>query len=100
MGSPWLVDGDPVLDSVTKACEAELGVLDKVVHDLGVEPTILLNLRAGQGRAGKWEREGRGEKGLKGARRETMDVVPNTSQQDSQTGQTHDWLQRNYVIMT
>lgn len=42
--SPGLVDGDPVLDAVTEACEAQLGVLDKVVHDLGVEPAVLLNL--------------------------------------------------------
>jgi len=42
--SPGLVDGDPVLDTVSKAGEAQLGVLDKVVHDLGVEPAVLLNL--------------------------------------------------------
>jgi hypothetical protein len=43
--TPWLVDSDPVLDSVTKAAEAQLGVFDKVVHDLGVQPAVLLNLQ-------------------------------------------------------
>lgn len=42
--APGLVDGDPVLDAVAEACEAQLCVLDKVVDDLGVKPAVLLDL--------------------------------------------------------
>ena len=49
---PRLVEGHPELHAVAEAAEAQLGVLYEVVHDLGVQPAILLDLW-------EWLREGR-----------------------------------------